>query len=247
MNKKYIFWIVLIIAVIIGGGIYLYNSTKTGEGKSNFNTSRTSQNVNNTLNNSSDQNTVNNSAENENFNNTTENIISNNISNIENINSTFENNNSTENTTNNTSNLNVNEENNQSSPQLKETEIASFTTKIYTKDSERQNNISIACSTLNDTIVENGKTFSFTDTVGKATSSKGYEKADVFQDGEVVEALGGGMCQVSTTLYNAILKVSNADVTERHSHSNSVPYVAAGKDAAVAYGSYDFKFVNNTR
>lgn len=128
-----------------------------------------------------------------------------------------------------------------------ETEIASFTTKIYTKDSERQNNISIACNTLNDTIVENGKTFSFSNTVGKATSGKGYQKADVYQDGEVVEALGGGMCQVSSTLYNAVLKVSDINVTERHSHSNSVPYVKSGKDAAVAYGSYDFKFVNNSR
>ena len=71
-----------------------------------------------------------------------------------------------------------------------ETEIASFTTKIYTKDSDRQNNISITCSSLNDTTIENGQTFSFCNTVGKATSSKGYKKADVFQDGEKIEALG---------------------------------------------------------
>ena len=116
-----------------------------------------------------------------------------------------------------------------------ETQISEFTTKIYTKDSERQNNISITCSTLNDTIVENGDTFSFCNTVGKATSSKGYEKADVFKDGEVVQALGGGNCQVSATLYNAILKVPNLTVTERHEHSNSVPYVSKGKDAAVSY------------
>lgn len=55
-----------------------------------------------------------------------------------------------------------------------------------------------------------------------------------------------GNCQVSSTLYNAVLKVDNLKVTERHAHSNSVPYVSEGKDAAVAYGSYDFKFVNNT-
>ena len=58
--------------------------------------------------------------------------------------------------------------------------------------------------------------------------------------------LGGGNCQVSSTLYNAVLKVPNLKVTERHEHSNSVPYVKKGKDAAVASGSYDFKFVNNT-
>lgn len=127
-----------------------------------------------------------------------------------------------------------------------ETQIADFTTKIYTKDSERQNNVSITCSTLNDTFVDNGATFSFCDTVGKATTDKGYQKADVFQDGEKVQALGGGNCQVSSTLYNAVLKVDSLKVTERHEHSNSVPYVSKGKDAAVAYGSYDFKFINNS-
>ena len=104
----------------------------------------------------------------------------------------------------------------------------------------------MACSTLNDTTVENGKTFSFTSTVGKATSGKGYKKADVFKNGDVIEALGGGLCQVSTTLYNAVLKVSDIKVTERHSHSNKVPYISSGKDAAVSYGTYDLKFVNNT-
>lgn len=127
----------------------------------------------------------------------------------------------------------------------KYSKISSFTTKIYTKDSERQNNLSVACSALNGTVVKPGDTFSFTNTIGKATSSKGYEKADVFVDGEVEHALGGGICQVSTTLYNAVNLVSKLKVTERHSHSNDVPYIEKGKDAAVAYGSYDFKFVNN--
>ena len=130
--------------------------------------------------------------------------------------------------------------------QNKEEEIAMFTTKIYTKEPERQNNISITSSTLNDTVVASKGTFSFCDTVGKATSSKGYQEADVFQDGEVVQALGGGNCQVSTTLYNAVIKVPGLEVTEKHSHSNSVPYISSGMDAAVAYGSYDFKFINNT-
>ena len=124
--------------------------------------------------------------------------------------------------------------------------ISEFSTKIYTKDKERQNNISITCNSLNNTFVENGDTFSFCSTVGKATSSKGYKKADVFKDGDVVQALGGGNCQVSSTLYNAVLKIKDLKVTERHTHSNSVPYVKKGKDAAVSYGSYDFKFVNNT-
>ena len=137
------------------------------------------------------------------------------------------------------------EENKKNEPK-KETEIASFTTKIYTKDSGRQNNLTIACSTLNNTTIENDKTFSFSKTVGRATSSKGYKKADVFRNGDVVEALGGGLCQVSTTLYNAVLKIPELKVTERHPHSNKVPYIKSGKDAAVSYGAQDFKFVNNT-
>lgn len=66
-------------------------------------------------------------------------------------------------------------------PQI-ETEISSFTTKIYSKDSGRQNNIKITCSTLNDTYVENGETFSFCGTVGQATTAKGYQKAEIFDN-----------------------------------------------------------------
>lgn len=150
----------------------------------------------------------------------------------------------------NDNNSNTFPENNTDTSNTKKTyiekEIASYSTKIYTKESDRQNNITKACSTLNNTLVEKGKTFSFTKTLGKTSTSKGYEKADVFVDGEIEHALGGGICQVSSTLYNAVNSVSNLDVTERHSHSNDVPYVKKGKDAAVAYGSYDFKFVNNT-
>ena len=124
--------------------------------------------------------------------------------------------------------------------------ISSYSTTIYTKESDRQNNISVACSTLNGTTIKDGDTFSFCNTIGKTSSYKGYEKADVFVDGEIEHALGGGICQVSTTLYNAVRSVSKLDVIERHSHSNDVPYIEKGKDAAVAYGSYDFKFVNNT-
>lgn len=125
-------------------------------------------------------------------------------------------------------------------------ELASFSTKIYTKDSSRQNNITITCSSLNDTDVSNGETFSFCNTVGRSSPSKGYTKADIFTDGKKTKGYGGGNCQVSTTLYNAVIKVPGLKVVERHEHSNKVPYIQEGKDAAVAYGSYDFKFVNNT-
>lgn len=128
-----------------------------------------------------------------------------------------------------------------------EVEIAKFSTKIYDKTTERQNNVNITCSTLNDTIVPNGSTFSFCNTIGPSTTAKGYQKADIFDKyGNKKKGLGGGNCQVSTTLYNAILNVPNLTITERHEHSNKVPYIQNGKDAAVAYGSYDLKFVNNT-
>lgn len=126
-----------------------------------------------------------------------------------------------------------------------EEELAKFSTKIYTKDSERQNNVRITCSSLNNTIVKSGETFSFTNTVGKATSQKGYQEADIFDsNGNKKKGLGGGNCQVSSTLYNAVLSLPSLKVVERHEHSNKVPYVQTGKDAAVAYGSVDFKFKN---
>lgn len=132
-------------------------------------------------------------------------------------------------------------------PQPKEEQISSFSTKIYSNDSARQNNISITCRSLNGTIVKNGASFSFCNTVGPSTTSKGYQKADIFDNnGQKKKGLGGGNCQISTTLYNAILNVPSIKVTERHAHSNNVPYIQKGKDAAVAYGSYDLKFVNNT-
>ena len=128
----------------------------------------------------------------------------------------------------------------------KETEIATFSTKIYNKDKERQNNITITCNTLSAKEVQPGETFSFCDTVGKATHEKGYEEADIYVEGRKEQGLGGGNCQVSTTLYNAVLKVPELEVMERHQHSGYVPYIEKGKDAAVSYGTYDFKFKNNT-
>ena len=95
--------------------------------------------------------------------------------------------------------------------------------------------------------VKNGATFSFCNTIGPSTSSKGYSKADIYDNnGNKKKGYGGGNCQVSSTLYNAVLAVPTLTVVERHPHSNHVPYVPDGKDAAVAYGSYDFKFRNDT-
>ena len=128
-----------------------------------------------------------------------------------------------------------------------EVEISSFSTKIYNKDKERQNNIGITCKALTAKEIKPGETFSFCETVGKSTSAKGYQEADIYVDGKKEQGLGGGNCQVSTTLYNAVLKIPEVEVVERHEHSGHVPYIQKGKDAAVAYGAYDFKFKNNTQ
>lgn len=146
----------------------------------------------------------------------------------------------------NTSNTEKNININNTPTQETEKEIASFSTKIYTNDPKRQNNISITCKAISSKEVKSGETFSFCDIVGKATTAKGYQEADIYVNGKKEKGLGGGNCQVSTTIYNAVLQVPNIEVIERHQHSNRVPYIQEGKDAAVAYGSYDFKFKNNT-
>ena len=93
-----------------------------------------------------------------------------------------------------------------------------------------------------------GETFSFTETLGPANPADGYQKAETFdKNGEIIQEYGGGKCQISSTLYNVVLAIPTLTVIERHEHSNDVPYVEEGKDAAVSYGSVDFKFRNDTK
>ena len=144
-------------------------------------------------------------------------------------------------------NNNVNNSISNADNKPKEIDLSSFSTKIYTPNDEaRQNNIRLTCSKLNGTIVNPGETFSFCNTVGKATPEKGYQKADIYDsDGNVIKGYGGGNCQISSTLYNAVLNLPSLTIVERHEHSKKVYYVEEGKDAAVAYGSIDFKFRND--
>lgn len=131
--------------------------------------------------------------------------------------------------------------------EVAEEELASFSTKLGGKDTPRSRNIGITTSILDGTEVNDGETFSFCGTIGNPTADKGYEEADSFDaDGKTVKTLGGGNCQVSSTLYNVVLQVPNLEVKERHAHSKEVHYVEKDKDAAVSYGSVDFKFKNNT-
>lgn len=157
------------------------------------------------------------------------------------------NNNGEKNTSTNINSTNKTSNNSSTPMQAKEEELIAFSTKIYSNDNNRTTNMQITTSTLDGTIVKNGETFSFCNTVGPATSDKGYLEADIYDsNGNKKKGYGGGNCQVSSTLYNAVLSVPNLTIVERHPHSNYVPYVEKGKDAAVAYGSYDFKFTNNT-
>lgn len=152
--------------------------------------------------------------------------------------------NTVDNTTNTVNEIRIGEH---EARQNSEEELASFSTKLSGQDSPRTRNIGITSSTLNGTTINNGETFSFCKTIGKSTAEKGYEEADAFDsEGNVIQSLGGGNCQVSSTLYNAVLAVNDLEVKERHAHAKRVYYVPEGKDAAVAYGSVDFKFKNNT-
>lgn len=126
-----------------------------------------------------------------------------------------------------------------------EKEISTYSTTIKDKSSGRLTNISITCSTLNNTIIHSGETFSFNKVVGKPTAERGYQEASVIIDHKTETGIGGGNCQVSSTLYNAVLAVPSLVVTERHEHGKDVTYVPEGKDAAVSYGSLDLKFRNN--
>ena len=151
-------------------------------------------------------------------------------------------NNNTNEYVNSDTNVNISEEKNRIST---ETDLASFSTPIVYKDANRQHNMSLTCSRLNGTIVKAGETFSFCNTVGKATAEAGYKEAEIFdKEGNIKKGYGGGNCQVSSTLYNVVLQIPSLKVIERHEHSRKVSYVESGKDAAVAYGSIDFRFKN---
>ena len=128
-----------------------------------------------------------------------------------------------------------------------EVDLSSFSTTISSRGSGRLNNIRITCDRLNGLVVSNGETFSFCETLGPATEEQGYQKADVIAHGDIIQALGGGKCQVSSTLYNAVLEAGDDfEIVERHPHGKHVGYVPEGRDAAISYGSMDLKFKNNT-
>jgi vancomycin resistance protein YoaR len=126
-----------------------------------------------------------------------------------------------------------------------ERQIADFSTSLSPTRDGRRHNIELALTKLNDVYVEPGAVFSFNQTVGARTREAGFREAPVIEAGNLVPGIGGGICQVSTTLYNAAMLVG-LPITERTLHSNYISNYPAGRDSTVADGLLDLKFQNDT-
>lgn len=123
-------------------------------------------------------------------------------------------------------------------------ELATYSTTYASSNYNRSQNIAIAARTVNGTVLMPGETFSYNETLGQRTTAKGYREAGAYVNGQVSNEVGGGICQVSSTLYNAAL-LSNLEIVTRTNHSFEPSYVPAGQDATVSWRSPDFQFKNN--
>ncbi len=121
--------------------------------------------------------------------------------------------------------------------------LSSFTTSFNPAKTERTHNLRLAAAAINGIILKPGMVFSANDAIGPRLPMRGFRPAQIFVRGKLEEGLGGGVCQVSSTLYNAVL-LAGLKVIERSHHSRLVPYVDPGRDATVVYGLLDFKFRN---
>ena len=121
--------------------------------------------------------------------------------------------------------------------------LSSFSTKYDASNKNRSNNLKLAINKINGVVLMPGEEFSYNKVVGERSIAAGYKEAKVYSNGQVVDGLGGGICQISSTLYNAVV-YANLDVTSRRNHQFVTSYVKAGLDATVVYGSTDFKFKN---
>lgn len=122
--------------------------------------------------------------------------------------------------------------------------LSTFTTKYGTGDVNRNINIALAAKSINSVVLMPGETFSYNDLIGECSTKTGYKAATIYMNGELSTGIGGGICQVSTTLYNTVLR-ANLEIVERRNHSLGVTYVPSGQDAMVSIGTQDFKFKNN--
>ena len=122
--------------------------------------------------------------------------------------------------------------------------LSSFKTSFTSSNSNRSTNIRLCSEKINGLVLMPGETFSFNQVVGKRTPEAGFKPATAYSAGKVVQEYGGGICQVSSTLYNAVL-YSNLEIVERTNHGYKPSYVKPGLDATVSWGGPDFKFKNN--
>jgi vancomycin resistance protein YoaR len=120
--------------------------------------------------------------------------------------------------------------------------VAAFTTET-TGDKNRNNNISLACQAINGMVLMPGETFSFNQKTGERTLAKGYREAGAIAAGQLIEDVGGGICQVSSTLFNAVVR-ADLEITSRSPHAWPSTYVKIGEDATVNWPNLDFKFTN---
>lgn len=122
--------------------------------------------------------------------------------------------------------------------------LATFTTKYGTADVNRNANIALAAKSINSVVLMPGEVFSYNRLIGECSTRTGYKESTIYLNGELAKGVGGGICQVSTTLYNSVLR-ANLEIVKRRNHSLSVTYVPLGQDAMVSIGSQDFQFKNN--
>lgn len=121
--------------------------------------------------------------------------------------------------------------------------LATYSTKYDGGNTDRTTNLRIACQKINDKVILPGETFSYNKALGERSAATGYKNAKVYENGQVVDGIGGGICQISSTLYNSVL-MSNMEIVERRNHQFVTSYTPAGRDATVVYGMTDFKFKN---
>lgn len=124
--------------------------------------------------------------------------------------------------------------------------LGTFTSNYKESNVNRSTNVKLASKKINNVILLPGEEFSYNKVVGERTFANGFREASVYTSSGVVNGLGGGICQVSSTLYNAVLR-ANLEIVERRNHRYAVSYVPLGTDATVAYGSIDFRFKNNRK
>ena len=122
--------------------------------------------------------------------------------------------------------------------------LSQYSTKYSTRDRDRTTNLQLAANKINGTVLMPGETFSYNKVVGERTIAAGYKEPPIYVSGQVVDGLGGGICEITSTLYNAVV-YANLEVTQRSNHQFVPSYVSASRDATVVYGAIDFQFKNN--